>query len=102
MEHDPSGHHALANIFSSKLVGVLFAAAFGAWAFVLNSVSDRVIETQEATRDEVILLKTQIAELRGSLVQVQINQAKDLTEIRERQNAVLKRLDNIEAHPGRR
>lgn len=87
---------AVSNIFNSKIVGVLFAVAFGSWAFVLNSVSDKVLEAQNDTRHEVIMLKAQVADLRGSLVAIQVKQAEDITYIRERQNAVLQRLDKVE------
>jgi hypothetical protein len=89
---------AIANIFSSKVVGGLFALAFGAWAFALNSMSDKVLQAQADTRNEVILLKSQVAELRGSLVAIQLKQAEDLTLVRERQNGVLVRLERLEGH----
>ena len=87
---------AIQSIFTSKLVGVLFACSFGAWALVLQSVSGRVIDSQDATRSEVILLKSQIADLRSSIVDIQLTQAREITSLRERQNGVLKRLDQID------
>ena len=51
----------IAGIFTSKVVGGLFALAFGAWAIILGSVKDDVVSTQAAIQKDIAELKNSVA-----------------------------------------
>jgi hypothetical protein len=52
--------NAVAGIFTSKLVGGLFALAFGAWAVVLGTVKDDVIEGQLQIQKDLAQIKADV------------------------------------------
>jgi len=54
---------ALDNIFTSRVVGALFALAFGAWGIALNSVADRFLTSQDQARAVLKLLLLAVRKL---------------------------------------
>lgn len=82
---------ALENIFTSKVVGGLFAVAFASWAFVLQSLGNQWLEEQKEVRVEIAALKTQMAEHR-------LYAAETGTKFAERQETLIEWVKNHEAH----
>ena len=56
-----SSEGTIAGIFTSRLVGGLFAVAFGAWAIVLGSVKSDIVNTQTAIQRDIAELKNSVA-----------------------------------------
>lgn len=82
---------ALENIFTSKVVGGLFAVAFASWAFVIQSLGNQWLDEQKEMRMEIGLLKTQMAEHR-------LFAAESGTKFAERQEAMSRWIQNHESH----
>jgi hypothetical protein len=89
-------------LFSEKVVGVAFAVAFGLWAWYLNALANTVLEGVKEIRSDQVAIHLEITTLKSELVSQQLENTKNIVEIRERQNNVLKRLDQIDQiHNGR-
>lgn len=82
---------ALENIFTSKVVGGLFAVAFASWAFVLQSLGNQWLEEQKEVRLEIALLKTQMAEHR-------LFAAETGAKFAERQESLIRWVDEHNRH----
>jgi hypothetical protein len=83
-------------LFSEKIVGVAFAVAFGLWAWYLNALANTVLEGVKEIRVDQAQIRLEITTLKAELISQQLDNTKNIIEIRERQNGVLKRLDNID------
>lgn len=56
-----SDEGSIAGIFTSKLVGGLFALAFGAWAVVLGTVKNDVLEGQAQIQRDIAQVKADVS-----------------------------------------
>lgn len=50
----------IAGVFSSRIVGGLFALAFGAWAIVLGSIKSDIIQNQTEMQKELVDIKAEV------------------------------------------
>jgi len=79
----------LLNIFTDKTVGIAFAAAFALWAWMLNSMSDKILQSQEETQRKLLSIEQQ-------MVADRITTAANHTEFREQIRQNTRRVDKIE------
>lgn len=86
----------LPNIFTERVVGIAFAAAFGLWAWYLNGLASTVMDGVADLREDNRQTEAQLKMLSSELSNVRLQVTQTMVQTQERQSSILNRMDRLE------
>ena len=88
---------SILNIFTDKTVGIAFAAAFALWAWMLNEMSDKILESQKEVQQKLLAIEAQMTSDRITNAQVH---AEFREQIRHNTRRMDQQEERLEKHNG--
>jgi hypothetical protein len=81
------------NIFTEKVVGLAFAIAFGSWSYNLYGLKETMINAAASIQQQQEELKQEVQKVEVQHANDKLQAMADMITVRERQIAILARLD---------